>query len=63
MAQSRKLSFRSFSHDPSGGLAEVLTWRFLFLSCWMAGLLLELVGLPLRFIGLGSFLCHTDSFP
>jgi hypothetical protein len=29
----------------------------------MASLFVDLVGLPLRFIGFGSFLCHTHSFP
>jgi len=29
----------------------------------MAGLLVELIRPSLRFVGLGSFLCHTDSFP
>ena len=27
----------------------------------MAGLLFELIGLPLRFVALGSFLCHAQS--
>jgi len=44
------------SHDLGSGLAEVLAGRFLLLPCRMAGLLVELIGLPLRFIGLGSFL-------
>jgi hypothetical protein len=29
----------------------------------MAGSLFDLVGLPQRFIGFGSFLCHAYSFP
>jgi hypothetical protein len=32
----------------------------LLLRCWMARLLFELVGLPLRLIGLGSLFCHAD---
>ena len=34
----------------------------LLLRCWMARLLFELVGLPLRLIRLGSLFCHAD-FP
>jgi hypothetical protein len=47
---------------PSSGLAEVHADAFFFLfGPRMTRLLFESVGLTLRFIGLGSLLCHVDS--
>ena len=51
----------SLSHDSHGGLAEVLAGGFPLLRCWMAGLVFELIGLPLRLVALGAFLCHAHS--
>jgi hypothetical protein len=45
-----------FSHDPAGGLAEILARCFLLFRGWMAGFLFELIGLPLCFVGFRSFL-------
>jgi len=51
--------FRSLPDDACGGLVHILA-GFL-LRCWMAGLFVELIGSPLRFVALGSFLCHAHS--
>ena len=56
---------RSDRPDRVGRFASrSLAGRFpLPLRPWMAGSLFDLVGLPQRFIGFGSFLCHAYSFP
>jgi hypothetical protein len=47
----------SLSHDPHGGLAEVLACFFpLILWRTVGGLLFELISLSLTFIGFCSFL-------
>lgn len=56
----KSLMASGFFHDPHG-LTEVLGGRFFLLWCWMAGLLFELIGLALRFVAFGSFLCHAQS--
>jgi hypothetical protein len=47
------------------GSAGVLAYFFLayYLFATTLCLVVHLVGLPLLFIGLGSFLCHADSLP
>jgi len=53
--------FRGFAHDPRSGLCEVLALRFLLHRAWVAGLLFELIGLPLCSVGFCAFLCHVNS--
>jgi len=48
--------------DPHGCLTEVLTRRLFLLRRWMAGLLFKLIRPPLRFVALGTFLCHATAY-
>jgi hypothetical protein len=60
-ARNRLMILGSLSDNPRSGLAEVLAERFLLPRSRVAGLLFQLVGLPLRFIGFCTLLCHAHS--